>query len=85
MLDVLKVRIYPNKKQEIALSKNFGGFKNDVIDLSVRDWICPNCQTHHDRDENAAKNLRAFMIKDTVNKYRWAVGISSLWRRRKTR
>ncbi|MGB5768675.1 MAG: RNA-guided endonuclease TnpB family protein [Crocosphaera sp.] len=42
------------------------GFKNNLIDLSVRDWICPQCQTHHgaaalakrDRDENAAKNLR---------------------------
>ncbi|WP_155119873.1 helix-turn-helix domain-containing protein, partial [Microcystis aeruginosa] len=24
MLNVLKVRIYPNKKQELALAKNFG-------------------------------------------------------------
>ena len=39
--------------------QNYSGFKNDLIDLSVRDWVCPNCQTHHDRDINAAKNLRA--------------------------
>ncbi|GAC1462722.1 MAG: RNA-guided endonuclease TnpB family protein [Chamaesiphon sp.] len=33
-------------------------FKNNDLNLSVREWICPSCQTHHDRDENAAKNLR---------------------------
>ncbi|WP_254062768.1 transposase [Microcystis aeruginosa] len=34
------------------------GFKNDLLTLSIREWICPECKTDHDRNENAAKNLR---------------------------
>ena len=31
--------------------------KNTMLTLSDETWICPNCDTHHQRDENASYNL----------------------------
>ena len=34
------------------------GEKLKELELSDRDWECPHCHTTHDRDVNAAMNLR---------------------------
>ncbi len=43
------------------------GYQNKTLkDLSVREWICPKCNAHHDRDKNASiniKNERATLFK----------------------
>ena len=34
------------------------GYKNPIVrDLKVRDWTCPKCGTHLDRDINAGQNI----------------------------
>ena len=34
------------------------GFHNSTLTLSDRSWTCPGCGTHHDRDVNAALNIK---------------------------
>lgn len=34
------------------------GHKNDELTLSDREWICPICKTKHNRDFNAATNIK---------------------------
>jgi len=45
---------YPSSKRCFAC-----GHLLDSLSLDVREWICPECGSHHDRDSNAAKNIHA--------------------------
>ena len=36
------------------------GYVNHSLTLSDREWKCPQCNTNHDRDVNAAKNILDF-------------------------
>ncbi|MGI6023279.1 MAG: RNA-guided endonuclease TnpB family protein, partial [Methanoculleus sp.] len=40
-----------------------GYIKQDLV-LAEREWICPDCGTHHDRDINAAINIKKFALQD---------------------
>ena len=40
---------------------NCGYVKHD-LQLSNREWDCPICGQHHDRDVNAAKNIKDFAL-----------------------
>jgi len=39
------------------------GFKNDELTLKDREWTCSECKTHHDRDINAALNIKMIGLK----------------------
>lgn len=43
------------------------GHKLETLPLSVREWTCPACGAFHDRDVNAAVNLKDLAVSSTVS------------------
>lgn len=42
------------------------GHQLEALELGVRRWTCPGCATEHDRDVNAAINLRNVAVSSTA-------------------
>ena len=65
--EFLDYKLYFRGKKLIMVNKWFAssqlcsscGYKNlEIKDISIREWKCPSCGTEHDRDINAAINIR---------------------------
>lgn len=59
---VVADRFYPSSKTCSAC-----GSVQEAMPLSVRQWICPDCGTRHDRDLNAAINLATYAASSAVS------------------
>jgi putative transposase len=59
---VVSSRWYPSSK-----TCSCCGYKLEALPLSVRNWTCPACHATHDRDVNAAINLKNLAVSSTVS------------------
>jgi putative transposase len=55
-------RWYPSSK-----TCSVCGSIQESLPLLVREWQCPQCGAHHDRDHNAAINLANYAVSSTVS------------------
>lgn len=65
-LDILEWVAHKNGKQVVYIDQWYPSSKTcsccghvlEKLDLSVREWRCPSCQSVNGRDHNASKNIQ---------------------------
>ena len=75
--NILQYKASWNDKQVVFIDRFYSssklcsdcGYKNEGLQLSDREWVCPECGVLHDRDVNAAKNI--------LNEGKLIIGLSS--------
>ena len=64
-IEILKYKCLKHKRHFVQIGQwtattkpcSDCGFHNESLTLSDRQWLCPECGSHHDRDINAAINI----------------------------
>ena len=78
--DMLTYKLHDRGKEIVKIGKFYPssqichvcGYRNHDLTLDIREWTCPECNTNHDRDVNAAINI----LNEGFNLYRKYYGIA---------
>ena len=57
--------IYIGRFEPSSKTCSVCGYKKEDLKLSDRSWVCPQCGTKHDRDINAAINIKEMAFKES--------------------
>lgn len=74
-LEYLKYKLEEQGKKLIRIDKWYPssktchvcGYVNEELTLSMRSWECPECHEVHERDKNAAMNIKAEGIRISIS------------------
>jgi putative transposase len=52
-----KTVVFTDRFEPTSKTCSSCGYVNNELTLSMRSWLCPECETNHDRDRNASYNI----------------------------